>query len=156
MTKRFVGQARVDGSFHTCHTNSTHKLGTAKWHTMYRHAIYPNVYPLTSYRGNYCEIVQWSTLSHTFRQLLLQLPRRTKNLANNSGAIKLLSSRHSCRSAIATAQLKDHCQRRAVKGAMSKKRCNREAPPLVGSLPVLYKIEYWNGQKYVQMHSTFK
>ena len=74
---------------------------------------------------NFVEIVQWSALSQTVRQLPLQL--RTKNLANNSGAIKLLSSRHSCRSAIATAQLKDHHQRRAVKGTTSKKRCNREA-----------------------------
>ena len=105
MTKRFVGQVRVDSSFHTCHTNSTHKF-----------------------------II-------SINQLLLQLPRRTKNLANNSGAIKLLSSRHSCRSAIATAQLKDHHQRRAVKGDMSKKRCNSEALPLVGSLLVLYNIE---------------
>ena len=43
VNKRFVGQARVDSSFHTCRTISTHKLSTAKWHTMYRHANYPNV-----------------------------------------------------------------------------------------------------------------
>ena len=55
---RFVGQARVDSSFHTRHTNAQ-KLSTAKWHTMYGHAIYPNVYPQTSFRelpGN-CAVV---------------------------------------------------------------------------------------------------